>query len=117
MLISKEAVAPISDEPETSFLSAEDEMVVHAPILGGGLRTVTFKTDTMKVWRLISAIKRDLYCWTYVKLVQSTRCGSKTFCVLWDHLLGPDNVDNSTNEADRLLAPMHYSGESKCLNL
>ena len=45
---SKEAVAPILDEPDTSFLSAEDEMIARAPILEGGLKTVTFKTDMMK---------------------------------------------------------------------
>ena len=57
---SEEAVYPILDKPETSFLSAEYEMVTRAPILEGGLRTVTFKTDMMKVWGLISVITRDL---------------------------------------------------------
>ena len=56
----EEAVAPRLDKPETSFSSAEDEMVALAPILEGGLRTVTFKTDTMKVWGMISVITRDL---------------------------------------------------------
>ena len=57
---SKEAVGPSSYKPDTSFSSAEDEMVACTPILEGGLRTVTFKTDMMKVWGLISAIMRDL---------------------------------------------------------
>ena len=67
---SEEAVAPSLDEPETSFSSTEDEMVAHAPILEGGLRTLTFKTDMMKFWGLISVITRDLDCWTYVKSAQ-----------------------------------------------
>ena len=46
----KEAVAPSLDEPETSFSSAEDEIIACAPILEGGLRTVTFKTDMIKFW-------------------------------------------------------------------
>ena len=46
---SKEAVAPSLDEPETSFLSAKDEMFACAPIIECVLNTVTFKTDTMKV--------------------------------------------------------------------
>ena len=53
-------MAPILDEPETSFSSAEDDMVVCLPILEGVLRTVTFKTDIMKVWGLIYVITRDL---------------------------------------------------------
>ena len=61
------------DEPETIFSSDKDEMVACAPILEGGPRTVTFKTDMMKVWGLISVITRDLYFWTYVKSAQRTR--------------------------------------------
>ena len=57
---SKELVASSLDESATRFSSAEDEMVARAPILKGGLRTVTFKTDMMKGWVLISAITRDL---------------------------------------------------------
>ena len=57
---SKEAVAPILDEPETSFYSDKDEMVALTPIIEGGLRTVTFKIDMMKFWGLVSVITRDL---------------------------------------------------------
>ena len=57
---SEVAVAPSLDEPATSFLSAEYEMVACALILEGGLRTLTLKTDMMKVWGLIHAITRDL---------------------------------------------------------
>ena len=57
---SEEVVAPSLDEPETSFLSAEYEMVARAPIIGGGMRTVTFKTDMLKFWGLISVITRNL---------------------------------------------------------
>ena len=59
---SKEAVAPSLEEPDTRFLSAKDEMVAHAPILEGGLRNVTFKTDMMTLWGLISTITRYLGC-------------------------------------------------------
>ena len=113
---SKEAVAPSLDEPETSFSSAEDEMVVRTPILEGGLRTVTFKRDMMKVWVLIYVITRDLNCWNYVNSAQRKRDGRKAYCDLWDHLLGPDNVDNMASEAERLLIATHYSGECKWFN-
>ena len=67
VVIPKEAVSPILDEPETSFLSSEDEMVVCAPIIEGGLRTVTFNTDMKKVWGVISEITRDVDFCIYVK--------------------------------------------------
>ena len=90
----KEAVDPSLDAPETSFSSAKDEMVARAPILEGSLRNVTFKTDMMKFWGMISVITRDLDCYTYVKSYQRTIYGRKSYCDLWDNLLGPDNVDN-----------------------
>ena len=113
---ANEAVTPSSDEPATSFSSAEDEMVGRALILEGGLRTVTLKADMMKVWGLISAITRDLDCWTYVKAAQKTRDGRKAYREMWDHFLGPDNVDNMASEAERLLVATHYSGERKRFN-
>ena len=82
------------DETVTSFSSAEDEMVARALILEGGLKTVTFKTDMMKVWGLISAITRNLDCWTYVKSYQRTRYGRMAYRDLWDYFLVPYNVDN-----------------------
>ena len=69
-----------------SISSAEYDMVARAPILEGGLRTVTFKKDTMKVWGMISVITRDLDCWTYVKSDQRTRDGRKAYRDLWDHV-------------------------------
>ena len=60
MVRSEETVAPSLDKSETIFSSDEYEMVVLAPILEDGLRTVTFKTVMIKAWELISAITRDL---------------------------------------------------------
>ena len=56
----EEAVASSFNGIEKSFLSVENEMVVRAPIIEGGVRTVTFKKDMMKIWGLISVIKRYL---------------------------------------------------------
>ena len=94
VVVSKEAVAPSLDEPVTRFSSVEDEMVACAPILEGGMMTATFKADTMKVWGLISVIRRDLYCWNHVKSSHRTIDGKKAYIDLWDYFLGPDNVDN-----------------------
>ena len=113
---SKETVAFRLDEPETIFSSAEDEMVEPAPILEGGMRTVTFKTDMMKVWGVISVITIDLDCWTYVKSSQRTRYVMKSYPDLCNHFLGPDNVYNMASEAERLLVATHSSGERMLLN-
>ena len=113
---SEAAVDSSLGEPDTSFLSAEDEMVARAPIVEGGLRTVTFKTDMMKFWGMISVITRYLDFWTYIKSDQRTRDGSKAYRDLWDHFLVPDNVDNMACEAESLLAITRYYGEHKRLN-
>ena len=109
-------MAPSLDESETSFSSAEDEMFARAPILEGGLRNVTFKTDMMKLWGLISVITRELGCCNYVKSSQRKRYGSNAYRALWDHFLGPYNADNMASEAERLLVSTHYSGEHKRFN-
>ena len=100
-------VSPSLDEPATRLSAVEYEKVARAPIIEGGLRTVTFKTDMMKVWGLIYVITRDLYCWTYVKSDQRTRYGNKAYRDLWEYLLGPDNVDNMAIEAEKLLVTTH----------
>ena len=82
-------------------------MVARAPIIEGGLRTVTFKTDMMKFWGLISVVTRYLDCCTYAKSSHMTRDGRKFYCDLWDHLLVPDNLDNMASEAERLLVATH----------
>ena len=69
-------------------------MVVRTPIIEGGLMTATFKIDMMKVLGMIYVITRDLDCWNYVKSAQRTIDESKAYRELWDHFLGPDNVDN-----------------------
>ena len=91
-------------------------MVASATILESVLRTVTFKTDTMKVWGLISVITRDLDFWNYVNSAQKTIYGRKAYRDMWDHLLGLDNVDNMASEAKRLLVATHYSDERKRFN-
>ena len=92
-------------------MSTKDEIFARAPIIEGGLRNVTFKTDIMKVWWLISVITRDLDCWTYVKSAQRTGYVRKAYRDLWYHFLGPDNVDNMASESESLLVATHYSGE------
>ena len=91
-------------------------MLARAPILEGGLRSVTFKTDMIKVLGLIFVITIDLDCLTYVKSDQSTRDGRKAYRDLWDHFLETEHVDNMASEAKRLLVATHYSGERKRFN-
>ena len=88
-------------------------MFARAPIIEDGLKNVTFNTDMMKVWGVISVIMRDLYCWTYVKSAQRTRYGSKAYCDLWEHFLEPDNVDNMASDTKRLFVATHSSGKRK----
>ena len=49
----------------------------------------------------------------FFKSAQRKIDGSKAYCDLWDHVLGPDNVDNMMSEAESILVPTHYSGERK----
>ena len=91
-------------------------MVARAPNFEGDMRNITFKTDMMKVWGMISVLTRDLDWWTHVKSAQRTRNVRKAYRDLWDHFLLPNNVDNTASEAETLLVATHYYGERKRFN-
>jgi hypothetical protein len=58
-------------------------------------------------------ITRAHDCWTYVKPAQCTNDGRRDFLLLWDHFLGPNNVDNMDSEAEAKLGSVSYTGERK----
>jgi hypothetical protein len=72
-----------------------------------------YTNDSMEVWSYIANITRANDCWTYVKPAQCTKDGRHAFLLLWDHLLGPNNVDNMGSEAEAKIGSVSYTGERK----
>jgi hypothetical protein len=72
-----------------------------------------YANDSMEVWSYMANITRAHDCWTYVKPAQRTKYGRRAFLLLWNHFLGPNNVDNMASEAEAKLGSVSYTGERK----
>jgi len=65
--------------------------------------TQTYLDDRSKVQELLSALTRDLECWSYVMPAQKTRDGRNSFLNLKLHYIGVNNIDNMDATAERKL--------------
>ena len=65
------------------------------------------------VWDIISKISRDHTSWTYVKPVQKTRDSRMAYQGLYQHFLGPNNVDNMATQTEDKLKNTAYHGEQR----
>lgn len=98
-VIRKDDAIPIGVDPPTNCPTKQDEMIARAPhftIDDDGTRTpdpVYLVKNREKVWDIILKITRDHSSWTYVKPAQRTRDGRMAFNALYQHFLGPNNVD------------------------
>lgn len=109
----------VQADPEDGWPTKIDEMIKRAPILdpnGPGGYNATYLADREAVWHIIAALTRTHSCWTYVKVAQRTRNGRLAFQALYNHYLGPNNVDNLANDAERKLQSTTYTGEKRNWN-
>jgi hypothetical protein len=116
-VIRKDArVPPEADDPSGNYTSPTDEMIARAPHEAGGVNLPTYLSDREKVWELLAGICRAHDCWTYFKPAQRARNGRLAFENLFNHYLGPNNVDNMATTAEKRLATSMYDGEKKRWN-
>jgi len=71
--------------------------------------TAEFKMDHATVFAVIAEMIRDLARQTYVKPFQWARESRKTYFGLFNHFLGPNNVNNMANHAKARLESIKYS--------
>lgn len=104
-------------EPPGGYSSAQDEMIARAAHLDAlGNEIPTYLADRLKVWELISDIVRGDPSWSYVKPAQRTRNGRMAYHDLYDHYLGPNNVNNMASTAEKKLDVTTYDGEKRGWN-
>ena len=107
---------PEGDDPTEDYASSQDEMIARAPHLVDGNQTETFKADNVLVWEKISSFTREEECWTYVKPAQRSRNGRLAFQNLYNHYLGPNNINNMATEAETCLQSATFNGKKKRWN-
>jgi hypothetical protein len=109
-----EAVPAAANDPSNNYDSRFEEMVARAGHRDAqGDLLDTYVADRLRVWELLSAICRDSDCWTYLKTAQRTKDGRLAFRSLYDHYLGPNNVDNLATMAERRLSSLSYIKETR----
>lgn len=110
-------VLPEHQDPSGNYPDAFDEMVNRAPhFQANNAEHPTFLNDNRAVWQIISDWCRDDPCWTYVKPFQRRRDGRGAYFGLWNHYLGPNNIDNAATTAERRLEMTSYDGEKRRWN-
>jgi len=105
-----------NDDPEWTH---NERMIMRAPhfkIENPTKETDVFKMDNESVWKEISDITREHKCWTYVKPFQRKHDGRGAYRALWDHYLGPSNVDHLAAAAELKLETAKYTGKKKRYN-
>jgi hypothetical protein len=89
---------PPGTDPSEWYITVAGEMIARAPH-----GNQAYANDSMEVCSYMANITRAHDCWTYVKPAQCTKDGRRTFLLLWNHFLGPNNVDNMASEAEAKL--------------
>jgi hypothetical protein len=102
------AVKPEEEDPPENYETVDQEMMARAPHTGR-----YFVNDRRKVWDIMSNICGKKYCFVYIKPDLRNRNGRDAYMLLFDHFLGPSNVENMASEAETKLNSTLYNGEKK----
>jgi hypothetical protein len=101
-------VKPEAEDPAEGYETVDQEMTPRAPHTGRA-----FVNDRRKVWDIISNICGKNSCFVYIKPALRTRNGREAYMLLFDHVLGPNNVGNMVSAAENNLTGTLYNGDKK----
>ena len=87
------------------LVGATDELQLRDPF------SDSFVTDMDVTWEKIPTFFQEHESWTYLKPVRKIRNGRMAFRAVYDHYLGPNNVDHIANITERWLSDVSYFGE------
>jgi hypothetical protein len=99
---------PPDTDPSEGYITVAEEMIARAPH-----GNQAYANDSMEVRSYMANITLAHECWTYVKPAQHTKDGRRAFLLLWNHFLGPNNVDKMASEAEAKLGSVCHTGERK----
>ena len=107
-----------ADNPVGGYSTVQDAMIArarHHTTAADGTITPdpVYVANREKVYEIIAKMTRDHSCWTYVKPAQKTRDGRMAFMGLYQHFLGPNDVDNMATMAEDKLKSTVYNGEQR----
>jgi hypothetical protein len=100
------AVKPESEDPVEGCDNVDQEMTARAPHTGRA-----FVDYMRKVLDIISNMCGKHSCFVYIKRALRTRNGMEAYMIMFDHLLGPNNVGNMVSAVETKITGTLYNGE------
>ena len=103
----------------SKYNSIEEEMVARAPIRDGTAANnyvASFLQDRSRGWDLLFGVFKEDPAYTFMKTHKRARDGRGAAESLVAHYLGPNNVSNMANKAEKRLETLTYTGEKRRWN-
>ncbi len=111
---------------DSIHMSHDNEVVARHQIVNQASATRTLKqheksgpfteiylSDRKRVWDLLSSLLGETDASAVIKPFKDECNGRGAFLALWDHYLGPKNVNHMANEAEKTLATSRYHVETR----
>ena len=117
-VIQKDIGLPEEEDPPESYPSITDEMVRRAPIRimnpdGTITYHPTFRVNNCLCFDKLALWARDNACWTYIKPFAKSCDGHKAWMALFNHYLGPNNVQHQAAQAEKTLCAITYVKDTR----
>jgi hypothetical protein len=104
----------VADDDDPNYATDDEEMIARAPHYGAnGRLTPTFIADNKAVWMLVYALLREKECYSFIQPFLRKTDGRKAVWALYNHYLGPNNMNLMASAAEAKLQTATYIGEKK----
>jgi hypothetical protein len=123
------ATDPEMGDADSTYMSNDDEVIARHQIINqpAAMRTLAqheksgpfveeFISNRKKVWELLYSLLDLTDAVTVIKPFKAKCDGRGAFLAVWDHYLGPNNVDHMANEAEKTLSSSRYHTEGRTFN-
>ena len=108
------------------YMSHDNEVVARHRIINQASATMTlighkkrgpfteeYLLDRKRVWDLLSSLLGENNASAVIKPFKDKCDGRGAYLTVWNHYLGPNNLDHMANEAEKTLATSRYHAETK----
>ena len=117
---------PPTGDADSVYESHDEEVIARHRIINQASATRTLKqheksgpfteeylSDRKRVWDLLCSVLSETDANTVIKPYKDKTDGRGAYLAVWDHYLGPNNVDHMANEAEKTLATSRYHAETR----
>ena len=119
-----DASDPTYQSNGSEYFTHDEEMITRGLILSGpavlgtdpeeiGTFADSFITNRALIWYKMVAILQGSDVWTYLKPANKHRDGRLGFRIVYNHYLGPSNIDHMAGGREKKLSQCSYTGEKR----